>query len=221
MSKIIGINGLAGSGKNSIAKIICNKYPNWKEMAFADSLKDAVSVLFGWDKDIVYGKDGNLRKKRDEVDTFWAKELGIEGFNVRKALQLIGTDVFRNNFNDKFWLICLKKKIQDNVGHTVITDVRFPNEMEMIRAMGGQIIQVIRGELPQWYKEAEEINLKMKELPYLNKNLLIDSSHKLADVHPSEYSLAGLIDPDYIIHNDGTLNDLEKSVDTMMKKLYA
>lgn len=220
MSKIIGICGLAGSGKDTVADMICKKYENWKEMAFADALKDAVSVLFGWDRNMVYGKDGNLRKKREEVDKFWAKELGIDNFTPRVALQMIGTDVFRNHFNDKFWLICLKKKIKDNIGHTVITDVRFPNEMEMIREMGGQIIQVIRGELPQWYKEAEEINIKMKELPYLNKNLLIEQSSKLSDIHPSEYSLAGLIDADYVIHNDGSLSDLEKSVEKMMAALY-
>lgn len=220
MSKIIGICGLAGSGKNTVADYICEKYENWQQLAFADSLKSAVANIFGWPLELVMGTDAEMRKKREEVDKFWAKELNIQDFTPRKALQLIGTDVFRDHFNKDFWTICMKRKILKNVGHTVITDVRFPNELKMIRDMGGFVVQVIRGELPDWYREAEEINQRCIQQPFLPRENLIARSSKLSSIHPSEYSLAGMINPDYVIHNDGSLDDLNKNVDDMMKTLY-
>ena len=220
MTKIIGINGIAGSGKNTVADYICDKYENWKQMAFADTLKDVVATCFSWDKEMIYGNTPEARTKREEVDKFWSKELGIENFTPRMALQLIGTDLFRNKFNEHFWISSLKKKIKESLNHIVITDLRFENEMNMIRAMGGQVVQVVRGELPRWYEEAAEINVHCKEQPYLNAETLYKRSSAIAAVHPSEYALAGIIDPDYVIQNNGTLDDLHKSVDKMMSELY-
>jgi len=46
---IIGVCGLIGSGKGTVADILQNNH-NFIKVSFADSLKDCVSVVFGWDR---------------------------------------------------------------------------------------------------------------------------------------------------------------------------
>ena len=101
MSKLIGIMGLKGSGKDTVAKMLPVE---WKRMAFAETLKDIVSILFGWDRNLVEGNTEYSRKWREEVSTFWSKELDIKNFTPRLALQTLGTDVFRDHFNQDIWV---------------------------------------------------------------------------------------------------------------------
>ena len=46
---IIGICGLIGSGKGTVADILVDEH--FKKISFADKLKDGVSTVFGWDRD--------------------------------------------------------------------------------------------------------------------------------------------------------------------------
>ena len=218
MSKLIGIMGLKGSGKDTIAKMLPVK---WRRMAFADTLKDIVSILFGWDRDLIEGDTEYSRKWREEVNEYWAKELGNKDFTPRMALQVLGTDVFRNNFDRDIWVKVLKRKIINTNKNVVVTDVRFPNEANMIKSLGGKIVQVIRGELPEWWDDVAEMNKNHRPCIDSNDNYgWIDKEGKVWSIHPSECSLAGVIEPDYIIHNDSTMDDLHKKVDEMLNKLY-
>ena len=212
MSKLIGMMGLKGSGKDTVAKkIIYAEGGAWKKIAFADALKDAVASLFGWNRQLLEGDSPESREWREKVDSYWGRELGIKDFSPRKALQIVGTDVIRNHFDEAFWIKAVKRKILNSTNHIVITDVRFPNEAKMIKSMGGNIIQVIRGELPEWWDEASCFNKGLTK---------IEDCKLLKDIHPSEYALVGVVEPDYVIHNDGTLNDLQKTVLTMLNILY-
>ena len=47
---IIGICGFIGSGKDTIADYLVN-FHEFRRESFASSLKDAVSAVFGWDRD--------------------------------------------------------------------------------------------------------------------------------------------------------------------------
>ena len=206
MSKLIGICGLKGSGKDTIAKMLPIE---WNKMAFADTLKDITATLFGWDRWMLEGSTEESRKWREETSTFWSKELGIENFSPRLALQMLGTNVFRDCFNKDIWVKVLKNKIINTTSNVVVTDVRFPNEVNMIKSLGGKIVQVIRGELPSWWESAEKYN--KGDLSLINE---------INGVHPSEYSLAGILKPDYIIHNDSDMDSLHKKVNEMMDKLF-
>lgn len=217
MSKLIGIMGLKGSGKDTIAKMLPLE---WNRMAFADTLKDITSILFGWDRGMLEGSTESSRKWREEVSEYWAKELGNKKFTPRLALQTLGTDVFREHFDRDIWVKVLKHRIINSNSDIVVTDVRFPNEAKMIKEMGGIIVQVIRGELPEWWEVASKWN-KDEHYPKDDTLGFIDKEGKLSGVHPSEYSLAGVIEPDYVIHNDGTLDDLHIKVNEMLKKLYS
>ena len=83
----------------------------------------------------------------------------------------------------------------------VIPDVRFPNEMNMIREMGGEVWQVRRGELPEWFSSAI--------LDNTTGSNLMDGQN----VHVSEWKWIDSNDKfDQIVYNDSTLEELEKQV---------
>lgn len=206
MQKIIAITGLKGSGKDSIANIICRYDTSFKTLAFADHLKDITALMFGWDRDMLSGRFPESREWREQPDEFWSKELGFE-FTPRKALTTVGTDIIRGTALEHIWDIIVKKKILDNSNtNFVITDCRFPNEIDVLRSLNAKIIEVQRNELPSWYNIAMYYNtvknaLKEPRLP-----------EELKSIHPSERDWIGINKPEHIFYNNGTLNDLEKEV---------
>lgn len=128
---IIGICGFEGSGKDTFANALVTRY-NFTKLSFSSILKDVVSSLFGWDRQMLEGDTQESREWREKVDEYWDTELGIPGFSPRVALRTIGTDVMRNHFNPNIWMIALKKKIL-SLKRVVITDCRFENEVEFLR----------------------------------------------------------------------------------------
>ena len=68
---IVGIVGFIGSGKDTAAEYLENEH-NFKKESFAASLKDAVSNVFGWDRDLVEGQTEKSREWRNQVDEWWA-----------------------------------------------------------------------------------------------------------------------------------------------------
>ena len=72
---IIGLCGLIGSGKGTVADILVDEH-KFEKISFADKLKDAVSVLFDWDREMLEGETSESRFWREQEDTFWTKETG-------------------------------------------------------------------------------------------------------------------------------------------------
>ena len=121
---IIGICGLIGSGKGSVADILVEEH-NYKKVSFADKLKDGVSTVFGWDRQMLEGDTDDSRKWREQKDDFWTQETGRE-ITPRLILQLFGTDCMRNGFHDGIWVSLVKQELLKNTNqHYVIPDVRF------------------------------------------------------------------------------------------------
>ena len=50
---IIGICGLIGSGKGTVADVLVDQ--GFTKVSFADKLKDGVSTIFGWDRAMLEG----------------------------------------------------------------------------------------------------------------------------------------------------------------------
>ena len=146
---LIGLLGRIGSGKGTVAEELVNTY-GFRQDSFARTLKDATAALFNWDRAMLEGNTPESRAAREVVDEWWSEKLDIENFTPRLALQLLGTDVFRNHFHQDIWVlgVMARYKEGDNV---VISDARFPNEVASIREMGGNIVQVDRGEEPKWW----------------------------------------------------------------------
>lgn len=194
--QIIGLVGFIGSGKNTTAKILEDHY-GYTPIAFADTLKDVVSTIFGWDRGLLSGISKESREWREKKDEWWSKRLG-RTITPRSILQEIGTDVFRDNFYHNIWVLCALRKLTDN-GKYVFTDMRFENEIKAIADLGGKIFRVSRGEDPQWFNFASLHKDTMKEA-YPN-------------IHQSEYDWINL--SEYaIIDNNGSIHDLRQNIET-------
>ncbi len=189
---IIGICGLIGSGKGTVADILVEEH-GFKKLSFADSLKDGVAAMFDWPRHLLEGDTEESREWREQSDTFWTEETGKE-ISPRLVLQLVGTECMRNGFYDGVWVSLAKKKlVRFPSQNWVLPDTRFPNEINMIHSVGGHIWRVRRGQDPEWFEPLRENNI----IP--------------TDVHPSEYEWVRS-EFDQVIENEGTLEDLRSQI---------
>lgn len=198
---IIGICGFQSSGKDTIANYLVKNH-NFIKLSFASATKDVVSCLFSLDRNMLEGNTPECRKKREEVDSWWSNRLGIPNLTPRKMLQLIGTDVFRNNFHKEIWISILEKKLLFNLhSNIVISDCRFSNEINILKKYNAKIIHVYRN-LPNWF------------IPYKN-NETIDSE-EFNKIHSSELDWIKS-DFDYDINNNSTIQNLYLIIDNITK----
>ena len=208
---ILGVTGLIGSGKDTIADYLVTHH-GFKRLSFAASLKDAVSAVFGWDRELLEGTTKTSRAWREEVDEWWADRLAMPNLTPRWVLQYWGTDVFRNHFHTDIWVASVENKLRQAKDDIVITDCRFSNEVNAIKQSGGITCRVTRGENPVWYQAAVDYNRG----PDGNSSWALGKA-KLDkhQVHASEYSSVGL-KYDYYIENNGTINDLHNQVSQLL-----
>ena len=154
---IIGFVGFIGSGKDTAADYLVNTH-GFRRDSFANTLKDAVSAVFGWDRVLLEGRTKEAREWREQVDTWWAERLNMPKLTPRWILQYWGTEVCRNSFHDDIWIASLENKMRKTSDNIVISDVRFPNEIKAIHNAGGIVVRVKRGEDPEWYDAAISVN---------------------------------------------------------------
>ena len=154
---IIGICGFIGSGKDTIADYLMNIH-QFRRESFANALKDAISMVFGWDRDMLEGRTRQSREWRERVDPWWAKRLNMPDLTPRWVLQYWGTEVCRRAFHDDIWIAALENKLRSSNDDIVISDCRFPNEINSIKAAGGIVVRVVRGVEPDWYDAAVSAN---------------------------------------------------------------
>jgi len=174
---IIGICGLIGSGKDTIADYLQNIH-QFRRESFAHALKDAVAQVFGWDRDLLEGRTKESRAWREQVDPWWAQRLKMPHLTPRHVLQVWGTEVARRSFHDDIWIAALENKLRKTTDDVVISDCRFPNEIKSIRRAGGIVIRVVRGPEPEWYNIAETVNRG----PVRNTDWAL-SKHRLEKYH--------------------------------------
>lgn len=199
---IVGICGLIGSGKGTVADIL-ERDQGFTKVSFADSLKDAVAAVFGWPRELLEGDTSESRKWREVVDPWWAERLGMPGLTPRWVLQYWGTELCRHGFHEGIWIASMERKLmrlhelQPNV-KVAIPDTRFPNEIEMITNLGGQVWQIKRGTDPDWFTSYTQ------------------GGPGPVDIHPSEWEWARATFS-HTIRNDGTLDELKNSLTTLLK----
>ena len=111
---IIGICGLIGSGKGTVADILEQEH-GFTKISFADSLKDAVAAVFSWPRNLLEGDTDDSRAWREQVDTWWADRLGIPNLTPRWVLQQWGTEVCRSSFHDEIWIASMERKLSSDL----------------------------------------------------------------------------------------------------------
>lgn len=189
--------GFIGSGKGTVGGYLVNQH-GYHAISFADSLKTAVSVVFGWPRDLLEGSTTESRTWRELPDDYWSKKMG-DLVTPRWVLQYVGTDVFRNNFHKDIWLWSLERRISSSDGPVVITDVRFPNEIEMVTQLGGEVWWIRRDPEPSWVGDA----INGLDMPSLHPS-----------VHSSEHEWVALASSTArSMQNNGTLEDLHAEIE--------
>lgn len=135
MEMIIGISGRMGSGKDTVAKIIKDKFPdkNFEIIHFADPLKLFCIDYLGLHYDYVYTEKG-----KKCFNPYW-------NMTNREILQKVGTDALRNGFDKDVWVKIMELRILNNPDKNfIIPDVRFDNEAEMVNKHSGIMLNITR-----------------------------------------------------------------------------
>jgi len=191
---IIGINGYAGSGKDTVGEFIKQLQPTerWRIKKFAGKLKEVASIILGIPT--LMFEDQEFKMK--ELPHMWSDH-GIP-MTVRDFLQRLGTDALREGLHPNTWVNALMTDYGGTYDidtdstiypNWIITDCRFPNEAHAIKNAGGIIIRVNRPGI-----------------------------HAI-NSHPSEVALDHWV-YDYVIDNDDSLSQLQKEVEKVLKQVY-
>lgn len=186
MSKriIIGITGKINSGKSLCSHLIQLKHANFIEYSVSEPLKQ-IATIFGFEHQEVYG----TQAQKQTINDFW----GISG---RTFLQTFGTNICREVLPQHMpsmssvWCQLLRKKIGDTTTNIIIPDVRFKNEADIIKELGGWIIHVDRP-----------------------GNNSYQSSHK------SETEMTS-IPPDFTINNDSDVKHVSDQLENIILNLF-
>ena len=145
---IVGISGKIGSGKDTFAEIFAeiSSIPVERH-AFADKVRNVTELIVGYKMIMTHAKGSPFYNAvynytQDDKNFYlplWDKTIG-------QCLQIIGTEVFRNNFDVDTWVKSLFSTTgKDCVEHghiLVVPDVRFPNEADAIIERGGIVIRL-------------------------------------------------------------------------------
>ena len=170
---IIAFSGRIGSGKSELAKICQNK--GFEKLYFALPLKQLVANLKHVGiEDINPLKNVEKKYKFTKKDYIYlANETNIpfetirdEMKNVklntvRQLLQFIGTDLIRK-YNPNWHVNKIKTMIDKNKNY-VFDDVRFPNELKLIKELGGDCWFIIRPIINNVSNHISEISITWKD----------------------------------------------------------
>ncbi len=176
ITKIVAITGLKGSGKTEISRYLVSHYA-FDRISFADPLKIMLRAM-GLTYEELWGQEKEV-----------PSEL-LGGKTPRHAMQTLGTEWGRILIDKDIWCRVWKQGVEMSSQTRIVTDdLRFPNEVEIIKRLGGHIIKVKRG---------HEFDTQ--------------------DTHQSEIEISRL-PYDFKIINDGSIFMLKASVDKVMEKI--
>lgn len=202
----------------------------WKIKKFADKLKEIVCILIACTREQLEDqefKNSFLPPMWDILELKWPgsstkpiKWPAIESYiskfpdakrrsiTVREMMQLIGTDCMRDHLHSQVWVNALFSSwninpLADSFNNPkwLITDVRFPNEVEAIKERGGIMIRM-------------KTNIVNSDNFFWTDKGLI---HRGSNVHESENALDTYTDWDYTVLNNGSLSDLYEQAKDLVK----
>lgn len=182
---LVILSGKARVGKDTFGEILRSRFKeNYFIMAYASELKRKCKEDFSLSRQQLYG---NLK----EVPDNRYPKAGGGFWTPREILQHMGTEAYRA-VDDGFWVRQLFKYIdRNNLENVIITDGRFPDEIDAVIERGG-------------------IHIRL----YRDHNIEVHGTS-----HASETSLDNTSDADYIIVNDGSIAELEAMAEILIKEI--
>ena len=223
MKNLISVSGKKGSGKNLVAAIITDltyDQAHWEVKSFADKLKYITCSLIGctreqledhefketplgeeWDRYYIFGsntvdKKTIIERYKEELSVLpsehWLNSQKLQ-LTPRLFLQLLGTECGRNIIHPNIWVNGLFADYNAS-SKWIISDTRFPNEIESIKKHNGLTIRINRDS-------------------FLRTGKVFDT-----DNHESETALDDYQGFDYVINNNGTIEALKEVVKDILIK---
>ena len=137
--QLIGLTGRAGCGKDTVANFLMETH-GFVQIALADPLRDGLNAMLGITSEQVYRRD----LKEAPID--WI------GLSPRQLMQTLGTEWGRNHVAPDIWLRVAARRIEKyrqakpclHIAGIVVSDIRFENEAEWLRAQGGKVWHIRR-----------------------------------------------------------------------------
>jgi hypothetical protein len=139
--KIIGITGLKGSGKDTAANFLVEKY-DCEIVKFAGPLKDMLRIyLLKYMNEYPYVVEELIEGTRKEEPY-----KGFGGKSTRYVMQTLGTEWGRDLISQSLWTDAALTRIKDVRKHkpVIVSDVRFVNEFTALKKLGATLIRVER-----------------------------------------------------------------------------
>lgn len=138
--QIIGLAGRAGTGKSTIARLLCEQHA-FVEVSLAEPIKRALAAM--------------LDLPRAAFDDRDFKDLPITclgNTTPRRLMQTLGTGWGRQMIADDIWLTLARQRIDRltaqaerlHISGIVVSDLRFDNEADLVRDMGGTVWHIVR-----------------------------------------------------------------------------
>lgn len=136
MTDVIAFTGHKGSGKDTAAAVLIAE--GYTHVKMADGLKAMLRTLMRYQ-----GADSREVERRIEGDLKEQPCKWFAGKSARDAMVTLGTEWGRDLISTELWVGVTEARCRllDSV---VISDVRFPNEVEMVHRLGGRVIRIDR-----------------------------------------------------------------------------
>ena len=182
---LIGIGGRLASGKDSIADYLSDAH-GWQKMGMSDPLHQSMMTL----NPIVNMTHHHLV---EELTTVRYAELTVqegytlakENFEYRRLLQVFGTEVIRELFGNSVWVDFARKRVLECIGkqeNVILTDLRYPNEIDLVRELGGSAWWVDRPGFNTAGEHTSENSVNEDDF-----DVTISNSGTLEDLHDTVY----------------------------------
>jgi hypothetical protein len=168
---IIGLSGYARSGKDTVAEHLVSKH-NFTQKSFAVPMKEAMYIL----NPIVSSDSMGVFRYQNLVDVYGLDKVKEDYPEVRRLLQVFGTEVGREMFGSNFWVDLALRDVDSR--NLVISDVRFKNEADSIKSAGGQVWRINRSGVGPVTDHSSETDLDDYDF-----NHIIDNDFSLSDLN--------------------------------------
>jgi hypothetical protein len=194
--RVVGIMGRAGSGKTTVAQRLVDQHPRSARFSFARPIRMMLQALI----------DSTRPKTHPYTATDYTDDPKLKNTPIpflmnqtpRRLMQTLGTEWARNTVDRDFWVEIARGKVERKLGTywlrdrprsmaVIFDDVRFANEVEMIRSFGGVVLKVVRPDqeiISEAAHASEQLDVEA-DITVVNDGTVMDLWRKIDIIWPS------------------------------------